>query len=74
MIIQKLYKYIRKSGGVTISTKQRYPLTMPYIELYRLIADDGKVLTNGEILTPCVDVESVEGWEEIAEPTESTQI
>lgn len=70
MKIQKLYKYTRESGGVTVSTKQRYPLTMPYTEMYRLVADDGKALTNGETILPSVDVESIEGWEEIDAPTE----
>lgn len=70
MKIQKLYKYTRKSGGVTVSTKQRYPLTMPYTEMYRLVADEGKTLTNGDIVTSCIDVESAEGWREIDAPTE----
>lgn len=57
-----LYKYTREGGGVTVSPIK--PDT-EYTEMLRLVADDGKVLTNGEITLPCKDVETVEGWEEI---------
>lgn len=69
MQIIPLYKYKREDGGTTVSP------TKPngeYTEMYRLVADEGKTLTNGEIITPCVDVESVEGWSEIDEPKEES--
>ncbi len=33
--------------------------------LFRLIADPGMILENGEQRTPCVDVDSTEGWFEV---------
>lgn len=65
MQITKVYKYTRKSGGVTITTHKPF---CEYEEMSRLIADEGKTLTNGEITTPCIDVESVDGWREIDAP------
>ena len=62
MQIIKLYKYVRENGGVTVSPNKP---DCDYTEMYRIVADEGKVLINGGIVTPCIDVESVEGWEEI---------
>lgn len=53
MTIKNLYKIIRADGGVTISTAQPDGDYVPYL---RLIADDGKVMTNGTIKAPVVDV------------------
>lgn len=68
MTVKKLYVYQREDGGTTVSTLK--PDT-DYTEEFRLIADEGKVLTNGEITTSCIDVENTEGWYEIDEPTET---
>lgn len=57
-----LYKYIREDGGITVSPIKP---DAEYTEMLRLVADEGKVLTNGEIITTCTDVESADGWEEI---------
>ena len=65
----KLYKYNRADGGVTVSPIK--PDT-EYTEMYRLVADEGKVLVNGEVTTTCTDVASAEGWSEIDEPIENT--
>jgi hypothetical protein len=63
-----LYKYIREGGGVTVSPVKP---NVEYTEMYRLVADDGKVLTqDGENFTICVDVESVDGWDEVDAPEE----
>lgn len=62
MQIVNLYKYIRDDGGTTVSP------TMPnteYTEMFRLIADEGKELVNGDIHTSCIDVETTEGWIEV---------
>lgn len=64
-----LYKYRRADGGITVSTNKPKG---EYTEMFRLIADEGKALTNGETTTYCADVESVEGWSEIDEPKEET--
>ena len=65
MKIVNLYKYIRDDGGVTVSPVKP---NIEYIEMFRLIADEGKELMNGDIRTPCIDVESTEGWSEIDAP------
>lgn len=70
MQIIKLYKYTRIGGGTTIS-----PI-MPdgeYTEMVRLVADEGKVLTNdGENFTSCVDTENPDGWYEVASAEDET--
>ena len=65
MKIETLYRYKRNTGKITVSPKM--PENKPYTEVYRLIADDGMILTNGEIQTPCIDVDSTDGWTEITE-------
>lgn len=66
MQIINLYKYIRDDGGTTISPVKP---NIEYTEMFRLIADEGKELMNGDIRTSCIDVESIEGWSEIDAPT-----
>ena len=65
MIEKILYKYKREDGGITVSPIM--PEGKEYSIGYRLIADEGKVLTNGEITVPCVDVsaEKKSAWTEI---------
>ena len=62
MTIIPLYKYIRPDGGTTVSIKDP---GFSCKTLSRLIADEGKILTNGEIETPCVDTEYTFLWQEI---------
>ena len=40
----------------------------------RLIADEGKILVNGDVRTSCIDVENdaIDGWSEIDAPTNTT--
>ena len=71
MKIETLYRYERNTGKITVSPKK--PEDKPYTEVYRLIADLGMVLTNGEIQTPCIDVDSAEGWTEIEESVREGQ-
>ena len=68
MQIINLYKYTRAEGGVTVSPNKP---ECEYTEMFRIVADEGKVLTNGETTTYCVDVESAEGWTEIDAPEEA---
>ena len=70
MQIIPLYKYERENGGTTVSPIKP---KCEYTEMYRLIADEGKALTNGDIITSCVDVENIEGWTEIDEPKDIEQ-
>ena len=57
-----LYKYIDEDGTV-ITPNRREESDQPYC--YRLIADEGYILTDGEIQTPCVDTHEPEEWYEI---------
>ena len=70
MQVINLYKYIRENGGVTVSPNKP---NVEYTEMYRLVADEGKILTNGEIVTSCVDVETIEGWNEIEATDEADE-
>ena len=73
MQVKTLHKTIRPDGGVTVSPDK--PESGEYTEMLRLISDEGKLLTNnGTDITPCVDVESAEGWYEIDAPEEETEI
>lgn len=63
-----LYRYTREGGGITTSLQK--PTNTEYDILYRLIADEGKVLTtDGEKFTPCVDIQTDDSlkWYEIDE-------
>lgn len=63
-----LYRYRRSDGGTTISPNEPEP-GVEYTTLYRLISDEGKALTDGtDFVTPCIDVDDVDGWYEIDEP------
>lgn len=68
-MIVPLYKYERADGGVTVSPNKP---DCQYTEMYRLIANEGKAFTNGEITTSCIDIESVDGWYEVDDPTDET--
>ena len=63
-----LYRYNRADGGVTISPVKP---DGEYTEMVRLVADEGKVLTqDGESITSCIDTETADGWYEVDEITE----
>ena len=58
-----LYKYERADGGTTISPMKP---DCEYTEMYRLVADEGKELTqDGVNTTVCTDVETPDGWYEV---------
>ena len=67
MEIKTLYRYEREPEKITVSTEKP---DGEYTEIYRLIADEGKILTNGETEACCVDVESSDGWTEVEAPEE----
>lgn len=69
MTVIDLYKYKREDGGITVSPEK--PTGADYTKMVRLIADAGALLTNGETLTPCVDVENADGWYEVGEDGKS---
>ncbi len=73
MQIKTLYKTIRTDGGVTVSPDK--PESGEYTEMLRLVADEGKLLTqNGIDTTPCVDVDFTDGWYEVDAPEEEAEI
>lgn len=65
-----LYRYTRPDGGVTVSPIKP---NVKYTEMVRLIADEGKILTDGTNTTTCTDVSSAEGWTEIDAPKDIQQ-
>jgi hypothetical protein len=68
MQIITLYRYVRADGGITVSPNKPEG---EYTEMYRLIADEGLVLTyNGEIVGEVIDTDTTEGWTEVEKPEE----
>lgn len=67
-----LYRYARPDGGISTSPVKP-PDGTSYDLRYRLIADDGKALTDGTTVTACADVSSADGWMEINDPGEMTE-
>lgn len=66
MEIKPLYRFLRADGGVTESPEK--PDVAEYTTRYRLIASEGKLLTDGTMETYCIDVDSADGWSEIEDP------
>ena len=67
MQIKTLYRYKRADGGITVTPDK--PEGIESSEKFRLIADEGKMLTtDGKNLSPCVDVDNVAGWYEVSDP------
>lgn len=66
-----LYRYTRADGGTDISPKR--PETTDYTTLFRVIADEGKILMIGETQTYCADVDDITGVIEVDAPKEETE-
>ena len=67
-----LYKYTRENGGTTVSPDKP---NCEYTEMFRLVADEGMMLTqDGEELFGVVDVDSTEGWYEVEAPEEEVTV
>ena len=59
----KLYRYTREDGGVTVSPVEP---DVDYTVLYRLVADEGKTLTQDNVdFRECVDTDTADGWREV---------
>lgn len=65
-----LYRYVRPDGGITTSPVKP---NGEYTEMYRLIADEGKALTDGVTITACTDTSDPYIWMEIDDPGEMTE-
>lgn len=71
MQVITLYRYERDDGGITTSPVEP---DCEYTEMYRLIADEGKVLTQDGIKTTmCADVHTLDGWYEIDAPEDENE-
>lgn len=55
MEIRKLYRVVHSDGVVTVTPQK--PSDGEYSETYRLIADDGMILTDGENTYCCIDTD-----------------
>lgn len=66
MIKKDLYRYTGRNG---IITSLVYLEDAKYYPMYRLIADEGKVLTDGELTVKSIDIfaEDLGKWTEIDE-------
>lgn len=63
MQIKNLYKYERLEGGETVSPIKP---DVPYTLMYRVIADEGMLVTRNGIDTyPCIDTYDNDGWYEV---------
>ena len=70
MKIINIYRYERDGGGITDSTIKP---DKPYTTHYRLIADEGKMLTDGKTVTPYIDTETPYLWDEIDAPDDKEE-
>lgn len=57
-----LYRY-DETNGIVVTPNIRNDGDVPYA--YRLIAESGKILKNGDELTYCIDTKTPDDWEEI---------
>ena len=68
---KNLYKYECDEGGYTVSP-EKPPEGKDFWRRYRLIADEGKAITDGEIITQVIDVKSYAGGRDCDLPPEET--
>lgn len=66
MIKKDLYRYTGRNGIITSLVHLE---DAKYYPMYRLIADEGKVLTDGELTVKSIDIfaEDLDKWTEIDE-------
>ena len=72
MEIKPLYRFLREDGSVTESINK--PDGVEYTTRFRLIASEGKLLTDGTTETYCIDVDSADGWSEIVRRAEAEEM
>ena len=72
MKIITLYKYTREDGGITVSPNKP---ECEYAELVRIVADEGKRITqDGETLYIVIDQEASDGWYEVDDPQSEQEV
>lgn len=64
MVKKNLYRYTGRNGIITSLVHLEDAKFFP---MYRLIADEGKMLTNGEVVVKSIDIfaEDLGNWTEI---------
>lgn len=62
-----MYRFRRADGWYSVSPNRPEG---EYETRMRLIADEGKALTDGKVVTGCTDAASADGWTEIDAPGE----
>lgn len=72
MNIVALYRYENESGSVSITPEKRNEEDIEY--QYRLIADEGKLITDGENTFLCIDTNNVSQYFEIDKPVDESSI
>lgn len=70
MIIKTLYRIKRSDDGIDVTPNK--PDHDDYTETYRVIADEGMILTDGTITCGCVDTDKPEKYSEIEDDSEET--
>ena len=71
MQIINIYRVIRPDGGVTVTPNK--PDSYDKV-MYRIVADEGKELVNGDMRTSCADVVSTDGWVEVEAQSEESEL
>lgn len=72
MIKKNLYRYIGRNGIITslvhLEDAKHFPM-------YRLIADEGKILTDGEIKIKAIDIfaEDLDKWTEVEDEADNNK-
>ena len=61
-----LFRY-DDASGIVVTPNKHNESDEPYC--YRLIADEGHLLMDGESQTPCVDTHDPEIWDEVEDET-----
>ena len=66
MVKKNLYRYFGRNGMITSLVLLD---NIEHLLMYRLIADEGKILTDGELLVKSIDIfaEDLSKWTEIEE-------
>lgn len=69
MTKNKAYKYIGRNGYIISEVL----LDCEKIDMYHLIADNGKILTNGNIFTTAINIfpDELNNWKEIDKPEDN---
>lgn len=68
MVKKILFRVQHSDGSVSVGPEE--PVNESYTESYRLIADEGKIITDGENNYSCIDTDEPDKYTEIDEVIE----